>query len=109
MPLTADERERRYVQYLLACNKGEIAEIRLGRMNRVANFRKAVRELIDAFVEAKAEEIAAAMLEQYAPERPQVVEMAKAAKRGAKMRRIPTWVQRAGSAQMDVGKKRLTG
>lgn len=69
-PLTADERERRTVKYLRTLHKGELAEFRLDRMNRVANFRKALKELLERFVEARAEELAAALIEQHAPTRP---------------------------------------
>lgn len=69
-PATADERERRIVEYLVACHQGRLAEFRLGRMNRIANARKRLMQLINEMIEARSEEIAASMLAEYAPPRP---------------------------------------
>jgi len=70
-PLTADERERRVIEYLLTLHKGQIAEFRLTRLNRVANFRKALMQLLEEFIEARAEVLAAGMVMEYAPPRPE--------------------------------------
>ena len=70
-PLTADERERRIVQYLVTLHQGRLAEFRLSRMNRVANFRKQLIQLIDKMIEERAEELAAGMLMEYAPRQPE--------------------------------------
>jgi hypothetical protein len=67
---TADERERRFVQYVLTLNKGQLAEVKLRRLNRIANFRKALMELINQMIETRAEDLAAGMLMEFAPERP---------------------------------------
>lgn len=93
-PNTADERERRFVQYLLTLNKGEIAELRLTRMNRIANFRKALMEIVNNLVETRAEDLAAAMLMEYAPERPKRVPVPIAKVRIVEHRRtMPPWVK----------------
>jgi hypothetical protein len=99
IPKTADERERRFVQYALTLNKGQLAEIRLLRMNRIANFRKALMELINQLVEERAEDLAAAMLMEHAPERPKrgpvAVERRKLTGRKAAM---PPWVREESRA-----------
>lgn len=98
-PLTADERERRVVEYLLTLNKGQLAEFRFGRMNRVANFRKALMQLMEEFIEARAEERAAAMIEEFAPARPEsqlkALQKARPRRRGKKM---PVWLRKEGRA-----------
>jgi hypothetical protein len=102
-PLTADERHRRVIQYLETINKGQTAEFRLSRMNRVANFRKALMQLLDSFIEARAEELSAAWLEQFAAPRPERPESDVATGRlplpVAKKRRMPVWVKRAVEAE----------
>ena len=93
-PNTADERERRFVQYLLTLNKGQIAELRLSRLNRIANFRKALMEIVNSLVETRAEDLAAAMMMEYAPERPKRVPVAIAKGRiGERRRTMPPWVR----------------
>jgi len=94
-PHTADEREKRFGQYCLACNKGQLAEVRLTRLNRAANFRKAIRELIEEFVETRAEDLAAGMLQEHCPERAQIVANMPQSKR----RRMPVWIRRMGSVE----------
>lgn len=99
-PLTADERERRVVEYLLTLNKGQLGEFRFGRMNRIANFRKALMQLLEEFIEARAEELAAAMIEQYAPPRPESELKAlqkPQRRRGGK--KMPVWLRRAGDTE----------
>jgi hypothetical protein len=101
-PLTADERERRFVRYVLTLNKGEIGELRLSRLNRIANFRKQLRELIESMIEERAEDLAAAMWLEHAPERPEPLwkkeETAAQEKTFAlprterKRSRMPTWI-----------------
>jgi len=93
-PNTADERERRFVEYLLTLNKGQIAELRLSRLNRIANFRKALMEIVNNLVETRAEDLAAAMMMQYAPERPKRAVAPITRERIAERRRaMPPWVR----------------
>jgi hypothetical protein len=70
-PATADERERRIIEYLTTVHQGRIAEFKLTRLNRIANFRKKLMELLDELIETRAEDLAAGMLMQYAPPRPE--------------------------------------
>jgi hypothetical protein len=93
-PLTADERERRVMQYLGTLNKPQLAEFRLGRMNRISNFRKALRQLLDELIEARAEELSASWLEQFAPPRPKRADVTVGRLPLVKKRRIPVWVKR---------------
>jgi hypothetical protein len=90
------------IQYLETLNKGQLAEFRLGRMNRVANFRKALMQILEVFIEARAEELSAAWLEQFAEPRPKRLESDVAEGRlplpAAKKRRMPVWVKRAVEA-----------
>lgn len=102
-PLTADERERRCVEYLCSLNKGQLAEFRLSRMSKVSNFRKALMNLMEQFIEARAEELAAAMLEQYAPPRPKKDSSKVMEGRlplPVKKRRMPVWVKRVAEAEL---------
>src|SRR4051812_35912215 len=97
VPLTADERERRFVQYMLTLNKGQLMESRLRRMNRIANFRRHLMELINEMIETRAEDLAAAMLMEYAPERPVPAWKQQAVAKGRlplpeRKRRMPKWV-----------------
>ena len=102
-PLTADERERRVIQYLETLHKGQIAEFRLGRLSRVANFRKALAQLMEQFLEARAEELCAAWLEQYASPRPEHPSADLVTKRlptpKPKRRRMPVWVKKTVEAE----------
>ena len=97
-PLTADERERRVIQYLLSLNKGQIAEFRLARMGRIANFRRALMQLIEQMIESRAEILAAGMVMEHAPERPAPEEPKRAPRRRLPLsqRRKPIWVVREG-------------
>ena len=101
-PLTADERERRFVQYVLTLNKGQIGELRLRRLNSIANFRHRLMELLDELIEARAEDLAAAMLMEHAPERPKPNrgEREETARGrlplAERKRRMPKWVRDAG-------------
>ena len=103
-PLTADERERRFVQYVLTLNKGQLAETKLRRLNRIANFRKQLMELLNAMIETRAEDLACSMLMLYAPERPlpSWKENEKAA-RGRlplpeRKRKMPPWIRAQSNA-----------
>lgn len=69
-PRTADERERRFVRYVKGLHKGEIVQLQFSQMNRMANFRKDLKRLLEEIIEVRAEEIAAGMLIDEAPERP---------------------------------------
>ena len=109
---TADERERRFVEYVSTLNKGEIAELRLTRMNRIANFRKALMQLLNDLIETRAEDLAAAMLMEHAPERPKkkpaaVVKgrlpLPAPAERKRSGRKMPRWVREAGDAAPAAG------
>jgi hypothetical protein len=99
-PLTADERERRFVQYALSLNKGQLAELKLRRLNRIANFRKQLMELINEMIETRAEDLAAAMLMEHAPKRPtpewKVIEGRLPLPE--RKRKMPPWVREAGKA-----------
>jgi hypothetical protein len=95
-PNTADERERRFVQYVLTLNKGQIAHFKLTRLNRIANFRHRLTELLNEMVEARAEDLAAGMLMEYAPDRPKRAEdLSENVARGRlplRKRRVPVWI-----------------
>lgn len=84
-PNTTDERERRFVQYMLTLNKGQLAEVKLRRLNRIANFRSRLMELLNEMIETRAEDLAAGMLMEYAPERPPK----PAATQRVRKRRVP--------------------
>jgi hypothetical protein len=98
-PLTADERERRFVQYVLTLNKGQLAEVKLRRLNRIANFRKSLMELINQMVETRAEDLAASMLMEHAPPRPVVEREKESVVKGRlplRTRKMPRWVRESG-------------
>lgn len=98
-PKTADERERRFVQYVLTLNKGQLAEVRLRRMNRIANFRKALMDLVNEMVEERAEDLAAAMLMEHAPDRPKPLPAPMERKRlQIRKRVLPPWIREEGAA-----------
>lgn len=92
------------MQYVLTLNKGQLAEVRLRRMNRIANFRRALMDLVNEMVEERAEDLAAAMLMEHAPERPKrglvVVEERKPARKAV----IPPWIREESKALV-VGKR----
>lgn len=95
-PATADERERRMVEYLVTLHKGRLAEFKLTRLNKIANSRKKLMELLDEIIESRAEDLAAGMLMEYAPPRPQVVVMDVTKDRfpiGPKKSRMPVWLR----------------
>ena len=71
-PMTADERERRFVRYVKGLNKGEIAELRFAQLNHMANFRKDLIKLLEEMIEVRAQEIAAGMLMETAADRPRL-------------------------------------
>lgn len=100
VPLTADERERRCVEYLVTLHKGQLAEFKLTRLNRIANFRHRLNELLNDMIEARAEDLAAGMLMEHAPERPIKKALPVRTENGLKLRkrRTPTWVQKQGEA-----------
>ncbi len=100
-PNTADERERRFVQYVLTLNKGQLAEVKLRRLNRIANFRKALMELINQMIETRAEDLACAMLMEYAPERPKRPEIKPqcAPALSERKRRIPPWLRERAAVE----------
>ena len=98
-PLTADERERRVIQYLLTLHKGDIAHFRLTRLNRVANFRRQLMQLLEEMIESRAEVIAAGMVMEYAPERPERIVRKEDVAEGRlplpeRKRRRPKWLPR---------------
>lgn len=103
-PGTADERERRFVQYILTLNKGQIAEFKLTRLNRIANFRHRLIELLNDMVEARAEDLAAGMLMEHAPDRPKRKPMVSPLQ-GLELRkrRMPVWVRKQGEAARQNG------
>lgn len=92
-PNTADERERRFIEYMLTLNKGQLGEVRLRRLNRIANFRKSLMDLVNQMIETRAEDLAAAMLMEHAPERPKrEPEKVLQGRLPLRKRRIPKWV-----------------
>jgi hypothetical protein len=100
-PLTADERERRLVEYLQTLNKGQLAEFKLSRLGKLSNQRKRLIELFNEIVETRAEDLAAGMLMEFAQKRPVVTEkpavMPSRRKRGK-----PVWVVMEGNAARGV-------
>lgn len=101
-PNTADERERRLVQYLRTLDKSELADFRLARLNQIANFRKALMQLLNEMVESRAQDLAAAMLLENAAERQQP---AHASRRRLAPRKAvqPVWVNQ--EAKVLAGKR----
>lgn len=95
-PLTADERERRFMQYMLTLNKGQLAEVKLRRLNRIANFRKQLMALINELIEERAEDLAAGMLMEYAPERPKrnLEIVADGRLPAVRRREMPKWLRK---------------
>lgn len=96
-PATADERERRMVEYLLSCHQGKLGEFKLSRLNRIANFRKQLMALIEEMIEARAEDLAAGMLMEYAPPRPERNVIGMRRERlpvEPKKARIPVWLRK---------------
>lgn len=92
-------RQRGFVRCVADLNKSHIGEVRLDRLNRFANFRKQLLQLIEQMVEARAQELAAGMLQELALERqpppdanPFPLPQA-AAKRG-----MPKWVREESQA-----------
>jgi hypothetical protein len=100
-PCTADERERRCVEYLVTLHRGQLAEFKLTRLNRIANFRKRLMDLLEEMIETRAEDLAAGMLMEYAPPRPKKPEITVAKNRlplPIRKRRTPVWVRESSSA-----------
>lgn len=98
-PLTADERERRFVQYVLTLNKGQLAEVKLRRLNRIANFRRQLMDLLNQIIEARAEDLAAGMLMEHAPTRPaKPKEWITKGRLPLLKRRMPKWIAESGKA-----------
>ena len=102
-PKTADERERRFVQYLRSLNKSELADLRLARLNQVANFRKVLMQLLNEMVEARAHDLAAAMLIEDAPEKPKVLQVVKRRKLPPSKAVRPEWINQ--EAKVLAGKR----
>lgn len=98
MPNTADERERRFVQYIATLNKGQLAEVKLRRLNRVANLRKTLIDLINNMVEERAEDLAAGMLMEWAPERAKPKKLKVVERLPELKRRKPVWVANNSAA-----------
>jgi len=98
-PLTADQRESRIAAYLRTLNKGELAEFQLTRLNRVANFRKELMHLLENFVEARAEILAAGMLMESAQPRPasQLRAIAKPRPKRRQPRKMPAWLRNSSN------------
>jgi hypothetical protein len=92
-PKTADERERRFVQYLRSLNKSELADLRLARLNQVANFRKVLMQLLNEMVESRAQDLAAAMLIADAPEKPKVLHVVKRRRLAPSKAIQPEWIK----------------
>jgi len=103
LPKTADERERRFVEYLRSLNKSELADLRLARLNQVANFRKVLMQLLNEMVEARAEDLAAAMLIADAPEKPKVLHVVKRRRLSPSKAITPEWINQ--EAKVLAGKR----
>ena len=101
---TADERDRRMIEYLITLHKGRLAEFKLTRLNRIANSRKRLMQLLDEIIEARAEDLAAGMLMEYAPPRPDRKSDPTRERLpiGPKFSRMPVWIRKnAGSNGAD--------
>jgi hypothetical protein len=92
-PLTADERERRTIEYLRSLHKGQLAEFKLTRLNKLANCRRMLRELIEEMIEMRAEDLAAGMLMEDAPKRPKRLRSKVLAKQEG--RKLPVWIAKS--------------
>jgi hypothetical protein len=98
-PNTADERERRFVEYIRTLNKGQLAEVKLRRLNRIANFRKSLMELVNQMIECRAEDLAAGMLMEKAEERPpRILVLNDRPVPAERKRRMPVWVREEAKA-----------
>ncbi len=105
-PATADERERRLVEYLVTLHQGRLSEFRLTRLNRIANFRKKLMELLEEMIEARAEELAAGMLVEFAPPRPTRKESNPMEGRlpiPPKRARMPVWIRKSADGSRSSG------
>lgn len=45
----------RHVEYLLRCSKPSLESFELSRLNQIANLRKQLRELVEAWIDAEVE------------------------------------------------------
>ena len=99
-PATADERERRLVQYLTTVHQGRLQEFKLTRLNRITNLRKRLKELLDEIIETRAEDLAAGMLMAYAPPRPEKkpLEITEGRLPIPPKRVMPVWVRKSSEA-----------
>ena len=96
-PGTADERERRTIEYLVSCHQGRLQEFKLTRLNKVANFRKRLMQLLDEMIETRAEDLAAGMLMEYAQPRPERSAIDITRDRlpiGPKKAKMPVWLRK---------------
>jgi hypothetical protein len=91
-PLTADERERRQVQYLRSLNKSELADFKLARLNEIANFRKVLLQLVNEMVESRAQDLAAGMLLEDAAEKPKVLQVVNRRRLAPRKAIQPEWI-----------------
>lgn len=101
-PGTADERHRRMVEYLSSVHRGRILEFKLSRLNKIANFRKQLKVLLDDLIEARAEDLAAGMLMEHAPPRPQRTKVDVREERlpaPPKKVRKPIWMRESGEGR----------
>jgi hypothetical protein len=97
-PKTADERERRFVEYLRTLNKSELADLRLARLNQIANFRKVLMQLLNEMVENRAQDLAAAMLITDAPEKAKPLQVVGRRRLAPRKAERPEWVNQEAKA-----------
>lgn len=102
-PKTADERERRFVRYLRSLDKSELADLRLARLNQIANMRKALMQLVNEMVENRAQDIAAAMLIVEAPEKTRPLQRVERRRLGTRKALLPVWIKEEGKALLGKG------
>lgn len=69
MPLTFNEREERFIEYLTSLDREQVIDLKCERLGRVADLRKKLMALLNQIIEERAESLAAAMIERAAPER----------------------------------------
>jgi hypothetical protein len=87
------------VEYLASCHRERLAEFKLSRLNRIANLRKKIIQLFDELIETRAEDLAAGMLMEYAPPKPERPAQDVTEGRlpiGPKKARMPVWLRSSG-------------
>lgn len=62
MPLTFNEREERFIEYLTSLDREQAIELKCDRLGRVADLRKKLMALLNQIIEERAESLAAALV-----------------------------------------------